>query len=113
LLLVRILRLLEIPGAWLAAAIFALHPIQAESVAWISELKNMLSGVFYFGSVLAYLKFDRTKETMKAVRAIGGAHTKRKFKYGKKLSPRGLEGFRLRLPFIKPHGRNLLKLNSA
>ena len=61
LLLVRILRLLEIPGAWLAAAIFALHPIQAESVAWISELKNMLSGVFYFGSVLAYLKFDRTR----------------------------------------------------
>jgi protein O-mannosyl-transferase len=61
LLLVRILRQLEIPGAWLAGAIFALHPIQAESVAWISELKNILSGVFYFGSMLAYLKFDRTR----------------------------------------------------
>lgn len=61
LLLVRILRQLEIPGAWLAAAIFALHPIQAESVAWISELKNIVSGVFYFGSVLAYLKFDRAR----------------------------------------------------
>jgi protein O-mannosyl-transferase len=61
LLLVRILQQLEIPGAWLAAVIFALHPIQAESVAWISELKNILSGVFYFGSVLAYLKFDRTR----------------------------------------------------
>jgi hypothetical protein len=61
LLLVRILRQLQIPGSWLAAAIFALHPIQVESVAWISELKNMLSGVFYFGSVLAYLKFDRTR----------------------------------------------------
>jgi protein O-mannosyl-transferase len=62
LLLVRILRRLEIPGAWLGAAIFALHPIQVESVAWISELKNMLSGTLYFGSVLAYLKFDRTKK---------------------------------------------------
>jgi protein O-mannosyl-transferase len=62
LLLVKILRLLEIPGAWLAAAIFTLHPIQVESVAWISELKNMLSGVFYFSSVFAYLKFDRTKK---------------------------------------------------
>jgi len=61
LLLVGILRRLEIPGAWLAGAIFALHPIQAESVAWISELKNVLSGVFYFGSMLIYLKFDRTR----------------------------------------------------
>jgi tetratricopeptide (TPR) repeat protein len=61
LLLVRILRRLEIPGAWLAAAMFALHPIQVESVAWISELKNVLSGVFYCGSVLACLKFDHSR----------------------------------------------------
>ena len=55
LLLVAVLRRLHIKGAWLAAAIFALHPVYAESVAWISELKNTMSGVFFLGAVLAYL----------------------------------------------------------
>jgi tetratricopeptide (TPR) repeat protein len=61
LLLFKILRTLKVPAAGLAAAIFALHPIQVESAAWISELKNTLSGVCYFGSALAYLRFDRTR----------------------------------------------------
>jgi protein O-mannosyl-transferase len=60
-LLLKILRALQIPAAGMAAAIFALHPVQVESVAWISELKNTLSGVCYFGSALAYLQFDRTR----------------------------------------------------
>ncbi|MGA2508464.1 MAG: tetratricopeptide repeat protein [Chitinispirillaceae bacterium] len=63
LLLVRILRRLGIPGeaAWLAGGIFALHPVMVESVAWMTELKNTLSGVFFLAAALMYLKFDNKR----------------------------------------------------
>jgi len=71
LLLVRILRKLEVPGAWLAGALFALHPVQVESVAWISELKNTLSGVFCLGATLVYFRFDRQRRWTLWATALG------------------------------------------
>ncbi|HUN81455.1 MAG TPA: tetratricopeptide repeat protein, partial [Phycisphaerae bacterium] len=68
LLLWRILRFLQIPLAWFVAGLFALHPIQVESVAWITERKNVLCGVFYFASALCFLRFDSSGPAIRSRR---------------------------------------------
>lgn len=60
LLVYALLRRLEMPpnAALIAAAIWGVHPLQVESVAWISERKNVLSGLFFFAAFHVYLSFS-------------------------------------------------------
>jgi tetratricopeptide (TPR) repeat protein len=61
-LLWRVLRGLQVPGAWLGAALWALHPVQVESVAWISEMKNTQSCFFYLLTILFFVRWLKTGE---------------------------------------------------
>ncbi len=53
-----LLRRLAIPGAWLAAAVFAVHPVFVESTAWVAELKNLQSGALCLLALLAFFRFS-------------------------------------------------------
>ncbi|MGA2679752.1 MAG: tetratricopeptide repeat protein [Sedimentisphaerales bacterium] len=63
LLLWLVLRRLSVPGAWFASAVFALHPVQVESVAWVTERKNLLMLLFSLLSVLCWLKLVLDNKT--------------------------------------------------
>ena len=62
-LLWMVLRRLGISGSLFIAAVFAFHPVQVESVAWITEYKNTVSGFFYLSAILIYLRFYKLGET--------------------------------------------------
>jgi Tfp pilus assembly protein PilF len=58
-LLWRVLLALRIRGAWLGAALWAMHPVNVESVAWVSELKNTQSGLFFLLAILYFIRWLR------------------------------------------------------
>lgn len=61
LLLWRVLMAMHVRGAWLGAALWALHPVQVETAAWITELKNTQSGLFFLITILFFLRWlDRS-----------------------------------------------------
>ncbi|MFO0581410.1 MAG: tetratricopeptide repeat protein [Anaeromyxobacter sp.] len=69
-LLWRVLVRARAPGAWLGAALFAVHPVAVESVAWVSELKNVLSGALLLGAALAWLRGREDGEGNGAARGL-------------------------------------------
>ena len=60
-LLWRLLARLAVPGAWFVAAVFAVHPLHAESVAWIMARKDMLATLFCLASLLMWLRFAESR----------------------------------------------------
>lgn len=67
----RVLARLAVPGAWLAAVLFAVHPVHVESVAWVTERKNVLSAALYLSSAWCFLRFA----------GVGGASRRRVLAY--------------------------------
>jgi hypothetical protein len=71
-LLWLILRDLRVPGSWLAAGVFALHPVNAEAVSWISSQDVVLAGALGFGAICCWMHFAKCRDRDVADRAAGG-----------------------------------------
>ena len=52
------LRRLRVPGSWLAAALFTVHPVTVATIAWAAELKNTLSLPLFLAAVLSFLRWE-------------------------------------------------------
>lgn len=69
-LLVRMLSALRVPGAWLVGLVFAVHPLQVETVAWISQRKSLLAAVFGFAAGLDFLRWEADRRPASLVRSV-------------------------------------------
>jgi tetratricopeptide (TPR) repeat protein len=71
-----LLKLTSMPGrSAVAAALFALHPLQVDTVAWIAERKNLLSVLFCLLSIQAYIRYVRTPKDSRRTKVIAFAAT--------------------------------------
>ncbi len=71
LLIWRLLQRLAAPGAWVVAAVFAVHPLHVESVAWVIERKDMLSGLFYLSAAMTWIGFVEAPRRGRYLLALG------------------------------------------
>lgn len=71
-LLWRLLRALATPGAWWAALLWVIHPVQVESVAWVAERKNVLSGVLGIGALLLLMRAANRERPWRCAEAWTG-----------------------------------------
>ena len=71
LLIWRLLGRLAAPGAWVVAAVFAVHPLHVESVAWVIERKDVLSALFYLTAALTWIRFTEAPRPGRYLLALG------------------------------------------
>ena len=76
-LLWRVLLRLKVAGAWPGAAIWALHPVQVESAAWITEQKNTQSCCFYLLAILFFVRWHEASEATNAAQLPGFPRARR------------------------------------
>ena len=66
-----LLQRLAVPGAWVIAAVFAVHPLHVESVAWVMERKDLLSALFYLAAALTWIRFVKSPRPGRYALALG------------------------------------------